>query len=181
MSRLMIHSGLNILIISPVAFLAWGCETAPTGPAPPIQYSSSGPTSDPGADAAFLHNLAAGQTVSMGDACRAMLMFLDGSDSAENYSERCERLRARKVIASNWQHAATSPIDKGTAAYMLVRVLGVRGGATLQLTGTSKRYALREMVYNGMMTRGGIHRYVTGEEFIGLLSRAEDFREAATK
>ena len=50
--------------------------------------------------------------------------------------------------------------------------LGIKGGLTIRLFGLSRRYALRECISIGLMTRGSAEKYVKGRMLIDVISDA---------
>lgn len=67
------------------------------------------------------------------------------------------------------------PLRKGLFAYMLYKALDVKGGITLSLFGISERYALKELVYQGILASGNENDILTGEELVSTTMRAADF------
>ncbi len=67
------------------------------------------------------------------------------------------------------------PLRKGLFAYMLYRALDVKGGITLSLFGVSERYALKELVYQGILSSGNVNDILTGDELVTTTMRAADF------
>ena len=67
------------------------------------------------------------------------------------------------------------PLRKGLFAYMLYKALEVEGGITLSLFGISERYALKELVYQGILASGNENDILTGEELVSTTMRAADF------
>ncbi|MCK5504751.1 MAG: hypothetical protein KAJ10_06290 [Thermodesulfovibrionia bacterium] len=67
------------------------------------------------------------------------------------------------------------PLRKGLFAYMLYKALDVKGGITLSLFGVSERYALKELVYQGILASGNENDILTGEELVSTTMRAAEF------
>lgn len=68
------------------------------------------------------------------------------------------------------------PLRKGLTAYMFSKALGIKGGLILRLFGMNERYALKELVYQGMMSSGNVKDIVSGEELISILTQAGNHR-----
>ena len=124
----------------------------------------------------FLDRLASLPTVSENDACRGMLLLLDGQDKAASFRQRADKLAARGVLQGNWRCGAVRPITRGRLAYMICRACEIRGGVIMHLTGPSQRYCLRELQSLRMMASGSVRGHVTGMEFVAVLSRADIYR-----
>ena len=67
------------------------------------------------------------------------------------------------------------PLRKGLFAYMLYSALDVKGGITLSLFGVSERYALKELVYQGILSSGNVKDILSGDELVTTTMRAADF------
>ena len=68
------------------------------------------------------------------------------------------------------------PLRKGPAAYMFLRALGIRGGIVLHLFGPGERYALKELVFQGMMSPGHVNDLVSGAELVQMMSQAAAYK-----
>ncbi len=121
----------------------------------------------------FLDRVASGATVSENDACRGMLLLLDGEDKASTFRQRVEKLTARDILPGSWSCDAARPVTRGKLAYMVCRACKIRGGVIMHLTGPSQRYCLRELRYLQMISGGTAAGRVTGMEFVAVLSRAD--------
>jgi len=123
----------------------------------------------------YLDRVSSMEAVPENDALRGLLMLIDGKDDCENFRQRVEKLRARRIIPPSWNCQADRPITKGRLAYMLYQACGIRGGATLTLAGPSRRYCLKELQYQGFMSSGMTNTEVTGLEFVAALTRCDTF------
>ena len=77
------------------------------------------------------------------------------------------------LVDPAWGLADAGPVDKGTVAYMLVKALGIKGGATMSIFGPSRRYAFRECVYLRLIKGGSAGEFMSGRELIDVLTNAE--------
>ena len=132
---------------------------------------------DMASDAEFIFDLSEKKHCTTDDAYRGMLYFIDGKDTSRNFRERTARLAMRGVIDTNRTHKRNATITNGTVAYMLVRALGCRGGVMYNLTNASERYALRELVAEGIIKGSSEYSKVSGAEYVGILGRADDYRQ----
>ncbi len=66
----------------------------------------------------------------------------------------------------------TKPLRKGLTAYMFCKALKIKGGILLTLFGVNQRYALKELVHQGVMSSGNVKDVVSGEELVLILTRA---------
>ena len=129
-------------------------------------------------DAQFLFDLSKKKYCSTDDAYRGMLFLIDGKDTSKDFEERTARLAMRGVVKKNWRHSYNEVVTKGKVAYMLVRALGMRGGVMYNVTNASPRYSLRELVFMGIIVDGTEQSKLSGAEYVGILGRAEDRRQA---
>ena len=60
--------------------------------------------------------------------------------------------------------------------YMFSKAFDIKRGVILSLFGMSERYALKELVYQGMMSPGNVKDIVSGEELISILTQTGDYR-----
>ncbi|MGE5279827.1 MAG: hypothetical protein ACM3L6_03675 [Deltaproteobacteria bacterium] len=87
---------------------------------------------------------------------------------------------AALLKGAKWDEAASggdAPLRKGEAALLFCRALGIRGGIGRRLFPKSERYALRELVYEGIMSAEGPEEVVAGRELVGMFVAAVDFME----
>jgi hypothetical protein len=125
-----------------------------------IQQYPATAAEEPGSDKenyAYLLELYNKKLSSVADACRAISILL-GKD--EQFVQKIDQ---------------QGPLTKGQAAYMLCQALEIKGGLWLRLLGLNQRYALRELVYEGIMFSGSVQDFMSGRELISTLNRAADY------
>jgi len=169
---------LTVLGVVALSILTGACAPSaqPSArPAAEVEMADE-PASDVPA-AVFMGDLAAQERVNQNDGFRAMLIWVDGEDESKNFEQRVVALAEKGLVKTRWQFNPTAPIDKATLAYMVYKALGLRGGLNMAVF-SNRRYALRELVYRDMMARGADYTYVSGNEFIAILGRADDHRSA---
>lgn len=125
--------------------------------------------------AAFLDRISTQETVSENDACRGLLMLLDGEDPSPTFQRRVESLRGRHIVAAAWDLSAETPVTRGRLAYMIYQATEMSGGVILTVTGPSERYCLRELQYRKVMAAGSLMQPATGLEAVSVLSRADTY------
>ena len=129
----------------------------------------------------FLHEHLEPQAfVTVGEAYRAVLMLADGKEAYDNFAERERVLLERKIVRPEWKLTRDNAIDKGAVAYMVCRVLQIRGGVNLRFYGeflhlADRRYAMRELEYLDLMPGAPTYRYITGAEMVDLLGNADRY------
>jgi len=64
------------------------------------------------------------------------------------------------------------PLRRGLTAYVLRKVLNVKGGIFLNIFKDSERYSLKELTYEGIMSSGNTHEILSGDELASAMTRA---------
>lgn len=124
----------------------------------------------------FWHALANRPMVANDEAFHALLLFADGHDASENYQQRVDALKARKMLPRSFNADADRAITRGDLAVAIVGALNIKGGVMLHLTGANARYATRELVYVGLYPDSSEYQTFTGPQFVGLIGKAEDYQ-----
>jgi hypothetical protein len=125
--------------------------------------------------AAFLDRMSTQETVSENDACRGLLMLLDGQDGSATFQDRVKSLRERNIVGADWDMNAPTPVTRGRLAYMIYQATEMSGGVILTMTGPSERYCLRELQYRKVMAAGTLMQPATGLECVSVLGRADTY------
>jgi len=115
---------------------------------------------------------------SFGDTCRMVLSLARGEHTDLPFAELHQELLNRGFVEAEWGLEESAPVTKGTAAFMLVRLLGLPGGVVTRIFGMNRRYAFRECVYSGLLRGKTDMEYLTGRELIDALTDAETFQQA---
>lgn len=156
-----------------VALLAGGCAAPRTG------ESSMNP--DELSDVEFQAYLAEVPLISVAESFRAMLILADGADATKSFDERRTALESRGIVRSEWNLQPGNVLDRGTLAYMVLRICQIRGGVNMVLFGSwglgDRRYALRELVYRDMITDGADYEFVRGGEMVAVMTKADKYMQ----
>jgi len=113
---------------------------------------------------------------STADAATALTLFLGEPPWDSSARDLAARLVDMEIIAADWTVGEAEPLTKGKISYMICQALEIRGGFWMTLFGPSEKYCCREAVYLDIVSAGSLHRYVTGEELLNILSQAELYR-----
>ncbi len=124
--------------------------------------------------AAFLDRVSSLDTVSENDACRGVILLLDGEDARPDFAARVRALRERDVVG-HWNMDASAPVTRGRLAYMIYQATDMPGGLILTAFGPSERYCLRELQYRGIMVDGLGNTQISGMEYVAVLRRADAY------
>jgi len=128
----------------------------------------------------FLHeHLQKQPMVTTAEAYRAMLILADGDDTQDSFEARQQTLEQRGIARRSWGLSRDACIDKGSVAFMVCKILQVRGGVNLALLGElgigDRRYAVRELAYMDLMPQAASYRYITGGELVDLMLKADRY------
>jgi hypothetical protein len=131
------------------------------------------------ADAFFHDHLPKEAIVTVGEGYRALLMLMDGEERYTTFEEREAELLRRDILRPQWGLERDKGLDHGSAAYMVMRILKIRGGVNVNTLGRlgigDRRYAMRELGYMDLMPPGPPYRYMTGGELVDLMARADEY------
>jgi hypothetical protein len=155
------------------ALLAAGCAAAPQTIYNP-QAASSG-------SAALARAVVDKQAVTFHDGLQGVILLCVGRRPDMSYNACLKFMTEKQAVPPEWSttYAADSPLTRGMLAYMLVRGLGVTGGVTLQIFGTSQRYALRECNKLEIIEKGSQFSTVSGREFLSILRKADEYAKTS--
>jgi hypothetical protein len=117
--------------------------------------------------------------VTVAEACRVVLLLADGEEQFADYPARYDALVERGIIRPAWGLTREECVDRGTLAYMIYRVLELRGGVNMAVLGRlgigDRRYATKELSYRGLIPQGSAHVYVSGAEFMDIIGRTDRY------
>ena len=111
---------------------------------------------------------------------RAVYTLWKGESFAGDFEALSAALVEGRIIGSSWDHAPDRILGRAEVGYMVCRACDIRSGLNWQLTGLG-RYAWRELGYLDIAPRSSEIGYVSGGEFLGILSRAEDLMTRRSK
>jgi hypothetical protein len=125
----------------------------------------------------FWHQLATRPLTSNDEALHGLLLYALDADPANTYEERVAEMTARGWLPRGFKREATEAVRRGDVAVAAVRILGIKGGLMLRLTGgKSPRYALLELEDLGILPTSSENQSFSGSEFFGVVGRMEDYR-----
>lgn len=128
----------------------------------------------------FWHQLAERPLASNDEAATAIMLFAEGKVAGKTYEERITALMEKGLYPKGFSRPADEAVTRGTIAYALCKVLKIRGGLTMALTGTSERYATRELMDVGVFPISSPQQTFSGTELVGVISKAEDYQRGTT-
>jgi hypothetical protein len=169
-----VHPGFRVvppIIAIVLMLLVAGCHSAKV--AQPLTGKLAG--NDPDSQLEFWHTLATRPVTSNDEAFHGLLLYADGNDPANDYQGRVAILKQRKMLPQKFDRPADEAVQRGPLALAIVRLLKIKGGAMLQLTG-APRYAVRELMFMELYPPSGTHQTFSGTEYLGIIGRLEDYQ-----
>jgi hypothetical protein len=104
------------------------------------------------------------------------LMLLENPEApARTYEERVGYAKAQGWLPEGWEEPPELAIQRGRIASALVVITKLRGGVMMRLVGPVPRYALREVIYAGLMPPSSENQTISGDDFIAVISKAQDY------
>jgi hypothetical protein len=129
---------------------------------------------------AYWHGLPDRPVVSNDEALHGLILLVNGEDPSESYEQRVEWLKERKLLSSGFKKPAPEAVECGTVAQVVARHLDIKGGLSMRLLGAHPRYAVRELVYLQIMRPATPQQALRGIDFMGIISKAEAYKEEGT-
>ena len=106
------------------------------------------------------------------DAAKAIVILMDVDEEHLDLTAQVAYLKERGFVPRRLQQTfdPMAPLRRGVAAHMFHRALGIRGGLAWHLFGPTERYALKELVFRGIMASGHPHDLISGAELVQIMS-----------
>lgn len=128
----------------------------------------------------FWHSLPERRMVSNDEAFRGVLLVMDGQDEAD-YAARISNLKNRGWLPQSFDEPGNLAVSRGHLAVVLAHAIELRGGLTMMVLGPTPRYATREMQYVGLYPPSSPHQTFTGDDFMAVMGRIEDYQRIHAK
>lgn len=142
-----------------------GCQTAaPHGTAGPL----------PASNAELVNYLADQPYVTAEPAYRAVYALAKGAPFDGAFDALSTAMEQDNLASPHWHYAPDRRLRRSDVGYLVCRAAHVRTGVNWNLTGLG-RYAWRELVWHGIAQGGSELNFMSGGEFVGVLSRADDY------
>lgn len=110
------------------------------------------------------------------DGCRAILCFVDMPAETMTFGPLTTELKNRDIIGKRWKYKADKPLKREIMAYMICKVLKIKGGLTMRIFGITKRYAYLECQQRiGIMPTGNSRIYLSGHDLLAVVYRMEQY------
>lgn len=124
----------------------------------------------------FLDALGKQMVVTNDDALHGLISFADGTDLSTSYEGRVEVAKKKQWIPESWNRPADESAQVGWMSVAGCRILNVKGGLTMRLTGPTPRYATKELVFMDVLPLRTENQSLSGREFVDYLNRLNRFQ-----
>ncbi len=133
------------------------------------------PADDVSAQLDFWHELPGRSAVTNDEGFHGVILFFEGADTYGSYGARVDRLKELGWLPDGFDEEPNLAMQRGTLARILVRALDIDGGVMMFLTNKHPRYANKELQFLGIMPYGAEFMVIDGLDYVGVISRAQDF------
>ena len=161
----------NYTLLLSIGAAMIGCQSAQL--AGPLADDLAG--SDAQSQMEFWHTLAMRSTVSNDEALHGLLLYLDGEDPSQDYTQRVDNLKARGLLMQGFDRPGNEAVSRGTLATAIVGTLKIEGGLMLRVFGPTPRYAVRELQYAGIYPRSSTNQTFSGSQYVAVMGRVDDY------
>lgn len=169
MQRTIALTGCSLL--AGVLALGAGCARTTVGEPTDTSYDRS----DIVESVDFWHKLTSRSAVTNDEGLHGLILFADDDDPNETYAQRVEYLKALGWLPEGFDEPGDLAMQRGTLAKALTHALEIEGGVMMGLTDRSPRYATRELVFLGIMPPGTEQQVLSGYQYVGVISEAQDY------
>jgi len=154
--------------------LTTGRPAAPTKPTP---KEPAPPVPQPFEPIYFM-NLVQKRIAYHYDAAKSIAILMEVDEETIGLDEQVGYLKEKRFLPPRLRDSfdPMAPLRRGPAAYMFLKALGIRGGIALRLFGPSERYALKELVFQGILSPGHVNDLVSGAELVQIMSQAAAYK-----
>ena len=153
-----------------------GCQSASVPSSVDNKFSGN----DTSAQLGFWHELADRHVTSNDDAFHGLLLYIDSKDDSKNYDNRVTALKAKGLLPESFSQPSNAAVTRGTLAVAIVKLVGIKGGWVMHVFGPTPRYAVKELVYDGIFPPSSPQQTFSGTEFVGIIGKIDDYQQPVT-
>jgi hypothetical protein len=124
----------------------------------------------------YLSKLLDKEVADFDDATFTVVLLLGLKDIGSDFNKRVAFLQEEHIIDNNASRSFSpkSALTRGQAAYMYCRALKIKGGLFARAFSLTQRYALNELVYEGIIESGPTNSIMSGKELVSLFINSAD-------
>lgn len=132
---------------------------------------------DLGGEMDFWYGLPGRSAVSNDEGLHGLILLENPNAAPRTYEQRVAHAKAQGWLPESWDEPAELAIQRGRIASALAVITRMPGGVMMRLVGPVPRYALREVMYAGLMPASSENQPISGDDYIAVISRAQDYME----
>ena len=163
-------------VLCMLGVMCGGCQSAHVTESVTAKYKGN----DTDAQLNFWHELADRRLTSNDDAFHGILLDMNGHDNSADYAGRVAELKQRGLLPESFSKPADVAIERGTLAFVIVKILNIHGGWVMHVFGDTPRYAVRELVYDDIFPPSSPQQTFSGAEFVGVIGKVDDYQKPLT-
>ena len=137
------------------------------------------------------------------DGCRAISAYVGVPAGAMTFEEVVSELKRKEIVDRRWKYSPDKTLTRAIMAYMIFKVLDMKGGLTMHVTdgigrftsfvcrklgisddftvpdiGIGRRYAFLEFQFKGIIPQGNKRTFLTGHDLMAVMYRLEQYIKA---
>ncbi len=137
------------------------------------------------------------------DGCRAISAYVDIPAETMTFEEVVSALKKKGIVDRRWEYKPDKALTRGIVAYMIFKVLDMKGGFTMHAIngigrftrfmcrklgisddftmpdiGIGRRYAYLEFQFRGIIPQGNKKQFLTGHDLMAVMYRLEQYIKA---
>jgi hypothetical protein len=125
---------------------------------------------------AYLNQLLQQKYVTKADVLK-VVAYLAGKKDISDLKQDIRFLYKKGIIRKIYQNRLTKYANRGYIAYLVNKTLKLRHGIWESLFGNKYRITYRKLVKYRIIPKGGYRFYPSGLELVGIIGKANKFRE----
>lgn len=123
-------------------------------------------------DPKYLEEVVGRKAVAFSDGAELIMVLLQLEDEYPDFASRMEFFQENRFIKKEWgEKGPEAPLRRGELAYILVRMLKLKGGLKARFLGLNQRLAIEELIHQEIMRAGHGADLVTGKELVRIMTR----------
>jgi hypothetical protein len=137
------------------------------------------------------------------DGCRAISAYVGIPADTMTFEKVVLALKKKEIVDSRWEYAPDKTLTRAIMAYMIFKVLDMKGGFTMHVVngigsftsfvcrklgisddftvpdiGIGRRYAFLEFQFKGIIPQGNKRTFLTGHDLMAIMYRLEQYIKA---
>ena len=114
------------------------------------------------------------------DVFHGLLLYLNEKDPATEYAGRVRVLKEQGMIPTGFDRPPDEAVSRGILAMAVTRILNIKGGMMMHLTGDNPRYSLLELQDMDLFPPSSGNQTFSGAAFVGIIGKMHDYQHGDT-